>query len=156
MQVIFIDYSRSGHVSKPLGRFFFGFFFLASFGVYLALAPQAVLAQTNPFGGPAKPAVPNNVATNPQPVPTLNLSLDPNLIIRRYGDLRPGTPTELAQAILICTQISRTDVTRIFIQDFEKLNISAAQASAVQKLLGSAFLFELSLILLGIRYTPPS
>jgi len=143
--VIFIDYSRSGRVSKPLGRFFFGFFFLASFGVYLALAPQAVLAQTNPFGGPAKPAVPNNVATNPQPVPTLNLSLDPNLIIRRYGDLRPGTPTELAQAILICTQISRTDVTRIFIQDFEKLNISAAQASAVQKLLGSAFLFELSL-----------
>jgi HEAT repeat protein len=140
--VIFIDYSRSGRLAKTLGKFFFGFFFLASF---LAFAPQAVLAQANPFGGPTKPAVPNNAATNPQPAPTLNLSLDPNLIIRRYGDLRPGTPTELAEAILICTQISRTDVTRIFIQDFEKLNISAAQASVVQKQLGSAFLFRLSL-----------
>jgi HEAT repeat protein len=145
MQVIFIDYSPSGRVSKPLSRFFFGFFFLASFVVCLALAPLAVLAQANPFGGPTKPAAANNTAANPQPAPALNLSLDPNLIIRRYGELRPGTPTELAQAILICTQISRTDVARIFIQDFEKLNVSAAQASAVQKQLGSAFLFELSL-----------
>ena len=146
MQVMFIDYSPSGRVSKPLGRFFFGFFFLASFVVCLALAPQAVLAQANPFGGPAKPAGGNNAAANPaQPAAPVNLSLDPNLIIRRYGDLRPGTPTELAEAILICTQISRTDIARIFIQDLEKLNISPAQASAVQKQLGSAFLFELSL-----------
>ena len=141
---MFIDYSPSGHVSKPLGRLFFGFFFLASFVVCVALTPYAVLAQANPFGGPAKPNADPNAAANPA-VTTSNLSLDSNLIIRRYGDLRPGTPTELAEAILICTQISRTDVARIFIQDFEKLNVSARQATTVQKQLGSAFLFELSL-----------
>jgi len=146
MQVMFIDYSPSGRVSKPLSRFFFGFFFLANFVVCLALAPQAVLAQANPFGAPAKPAAVNNAAANPaQPATPSNLSLDPNLIIRRYGDLRPGTPTELAEAILICTQISRTDVARVFIQDFENLTVSAAQSAAIQKQLGSAFLFELSL-----------
>jgi hypothetical protein len=146
MQVIFIDYSPSGRVSKPLGKFFFGFFFLANFVVCLAFAPQAVFAQANPFGGPAKPAGGNKAVANPtQPAVTSNLSVDPSLIIRRYGDLRPGTPTELAEAILVCTQISRTDVVRTFIQDFEKLAVSATQASAVQKQLGSAFLFELSL-----------
>ena len=146
MQVMFIDYSPSDRVSKPLRRLFFGFFFLAGFVVCLVFAPQAVLAQANPFGGSAKPVGSNNTAANPaQPATTSNFNLDPNLIIRRYGELRPGTPTELAEAILICTQISRTDVARIFIQDFEKLNVSATQASAVQKQLGSAFLFELSL-----------
>jgi HEAT repeat protein len=143
---MFIDYSPSGNVSKPLGRFFFGFFFLACCVVCLALVPQAVLAQANPFGGPARPAGGNNAAaTPPQSAATSNLSLDPNLIIRRYGELRPSTPTELAEAILICTQISRTDIARIFIQDLEKLKLSPAQASAVQRRLGSAFLFQLSL-----------
>ena len=143
---MFIDYSPSEHVSKPLGKFFFGFFFLACFVVYLALAPQAVLAQANPFDGPAKPAAAKPAAANPaQPIAPLNLSLDPNLIIRRYGDLQPSTPTTLAEAILVCTQISRTDVARIFIQNFEKLNVSAVQAAAVQKQLGSTFLFELAL-----------
>ena len=79
MQVMFIDYSPSGHVSKPLGRLFFGFFFLASFVVCVALTPYAVLAQANPFGGPAKPNADPNAAANPA-VTTSNLSLDSNLI----------------------------------------------------------------------------
>jgi len=147
MQVMFIGYSSSQKSLNAVVGFFFCFFSVAGF----LASGQVVLGQTNPFAPGGQPAANNagtvNPAINPGGLPNAPSAVnqqDPNLIIRRYYELQPSTPLELAEAIMVCTQIRRTDVARKYIVEFEKLRVSPSQATLVQQRLGTAFLYEVS------------